>query len=116
MEWLNGNSDNGNMEVDIGFMPQMELSSTAESLPAVTGEEDLREKYIAPNASNQREIVWNEEISMEEAERLLEQEMYPFKKVSLESCSLILCYLKVSCDWRAVKKTGNFVLSLPNFR
>lgn len=91
MEWLSGNSDNGNMEVDIGFMPQMELSSTTESLPAVTGEEDWRAKYITPNASDQREIVWNEEISMEEAERLLEQEMYPFKKVGLSGVMLLSC-------------------------
>lgn len=84
--------------MDIGFVPQMELSSTAESLPAVTGEEDRRGEYITPDASNQhREIVWSEEISMEEAERLLEQEMYPFKKVRLGSCPLLVLF-EVSCD------------------
>ena len=32
MEWLNGPQESQNMEVDIGYMPQMELKSTGPSI------------------------------------------------------------------------------------
>ena len=32
MEWLNGPRESENMEVDIGFMPQMELKATRSSV------------------------------------------------------------------------------------
>ena len=41
MEWLNG-PGNDDMEVDIGYMPQMELRSSRRSQPAVIGDFDYR--------------------------------------------------------------------------
>lgn len=83
MEWLTGSQESGNMEVDIGYMPQMELLSTTESHPAVLDGVDHRDGYIPsrPNESK-TDVIWKEEISVAEAERLLEVEMYPFKKVT----------------------------------
>ncbi|KAK1340354.1 hypothetical protein QTO34_018922 [Cnephaeus nilssonii] len=40
MEWLYGASENSNMEVDIGYIPQMELEATGPSIPAVILDED----------------------------------------------------------------------------
>lgn len=93
MEWLTGSQESGNMEVDIGYMPQMELLSTTESLPAVLDGVDHRDGYIPsrPNESK-TDVIWKEEISVAEAERLLEVEMYPFKKVD-ESLKLSWLFL-----------------------
>lgn len=85
MEWMNGPSEVENMEVDIGYMPKMELHAPNPS-SQVTIYSESGEVLYEP--SNQQEmssgtIQWDEEISMEEALVLLEKEMYPFKKVRL---------------------------------
>uniref|UniRef100_A0A7M7PUL0 EF-hand domain-containing protein n=1 Tax=Strongylocentrotus purpuratus TaxID=7668 RepID=A0A7M7PUL0_STRPU len=83
MEWMNGPNEVENMEVDIGFMPKMELHAPNPS-SQVTIYSESGEVLYEP--SNQQEmssgtIHWDEEISMEEALVLLEKEMYPFKKI-----------------------------------
>lgn len=63
LEWLNDPGDDStmeNMEVDIGFVPRMELLADLQDVPA---------------------FDWDEEISMEEAFDRIEVTMYPFKQV-----------------------------------
>uniref|UniRef100_A0A8C4T3Q7 Selenoprotein N n=1 Tax=Erpetoichthys calabaricus TaxID=27687 RepID=A0A8C4T3Q7_ERPCA len=87
MEWLYGASESSNMEVDIGFLPQMELEASGPSTPSVIHDEngnviDRRDVNSEPIQFVFEEIAWQSEISMEEALRRLEVTMYPFKKVS----------------------------------
>ena len=42
MEWLNGPVETENMEVDIGYMPEMDLKSTGPSQPAILNGHDIR--------------------------------------------------------------------------
>ena len=79
MEWV---LDNGpdSLEVDIGYIAQMELRSTGPSVPAIVDSGlDIRDHFIEPHPGE--EISWLEEISDEEARRKLEVVFYPFKKV-----------------------------------
>lgn len=81
MEWLNGPETDENMEVDIGFIPQMEIQITSPSkkVPKDVQEKELPEdKNMAKNVQNMK---WKKEISMYDAERSLEIAFYPFKKV-----------------------------------
>uniref|UniRef100_A0A8D2KU56 Selenoprotein N n=1 Tax=Varanus komodoensis TaxID=61221 RepID=A0A8D2KU56_VARKO len=85
MEWLYGTLEGSNMEVDIGYLPQMELESLGPSIPSVIHDEngnviDSREE--GPIQFIFEEIAWQREISWEEAAGKLEVAMYPFKKVS----------------------------------
>ncbi|KAF7242400.1 Selenoprotein N [Varanus komodoensis] len=84
MEWLYGTLEGSNMEVDIGYLPQMELESLGPSIPSVIHDEngnviDSREE--GPIQFIFEEIAWQREISWEEAAGKLEVAMYPFKKV-----------------------------------
>lgn len=86
MEWLYGASESSNMEVDIGYLPQMELRAARPSTPSVVYDEqgnviDSRGEGGEPIQFVFEEIVWSAEISREEAARELEVTMYPFKKV-----------------------------------
>ncbi|KAL1257842.1 hypothetical protein QQF64_011086 [Cirrhinus molitorella] len=86
MEWLYGASESSNMEVDIGYLPQMELRTEGPSTPSVIYDEqgnkiDSRGEGGEPIQFVFEEIVWSEELSREEASRRLEVTMYPFKKV-----------------------------------
>ena len=75
MEWLTRDNEL-DMEVEIGYMPQMELESISASSPGqseATGHQS--------EAGDQR-IVWQEEIERETAEVELEKAMYPFKQVT----------------------------------
>ena len=86
MEWLNGPQE-GNMEVDIGFMPQMELNITRGSVQAIYGGEDLRTSYIPTTDDYQQAvsaIQWTQELTFAEVEEKLEVRLYPFKKVCKE--------------------------------
>lgn len=86
MEWVTGVNEGENLEVDIGFVPQMEIKLTAPSIPVPEGEDHLRDFQIYPNpekAENVEDIKWTEEISFKQAIRNLEVEMYPFKKVGI---------------------------------
>ncbi|KAF6111305.1 selenoprotein N [Phyllostomus discolor] len=87
MEWLYGASENSNMEVDIGYIPQMELEATGPSIPSVILDEDgnMIDSRLPSGEPLQfvfEEIKWQQELSWEEAARRLEVAMYPFKKVT----------------------------------
>lgn len=87
MEWLYGASENSNMEVDIGYIPQMELEAVGPSVPSVILDEDGNVIDSRPPSGEPlqfvfEEIKWQQELSWEEAARRLEVAMYPFKKVA----------------------------------
>lgn len=87
MEWLYGASEGSNMEVDIGYIPQMELEALGPSVPSVILDEDgnLIDSRLPSGEPLQfvfEEIQWQQELSWEEAARRLEVAMYPFKKVT----------------------------------
>uniref|UniRef100_A0A8C9MWP1 Selenoprotein N n=1 Tax=Serinus canaria TaxID=9135 RepID=A0A8C9MWP1_SERCA len=87
MEWLYGASESSNMEVDIGYLPQMELESTGPSVPTVIHDEDgkvlaSRDPSGEPIQFVFEEITWQQEIPWQEAAHRLEVAMYPFKKIS----------------------------------
>eukprot|EP00117_Sycon_ciliatum_P049197 scpid65115/ scgid34918/ Selenoprotein N len=100
MEWQTGHGGIENMEVDIGFLPQMELRMHAPSVRApdpLEGEvEDengtTRRVFVMPDAdnlhestqeqhTNPSEMKWNSKISEEEAASILEKAFFDFKKV-----------------------------------
>ena len=86
MEWMNGPKVQENAEVDIGFMPRMELLSVAPSIPAFNGTGDQRERRMQDQNRTQTltalsNIKWKAEMSEAKAKRLLEVQLYPFKKV-----------------------------------
>uniref|UniRef100_A0A7N8Y2R3 Selenoprotein N n=1 Tax=Mastacembelus armatus TaxID=205130 RepID=A0A7N8Y2R3_9TELE len=87
MEWLYGASESSNMEVDIGYLPQLELQSTGPSTPSIITDEegniiDRRDGNNEPIQFVFEDIHWASEISQQEAARRLELTLYPFKKVS----------------------------------
>lgn len=87
MEWLYGASETSNMEVDIGYIPQMELEATGPSVPSMILDEDgkMIDSRLSSGEPLQfvfEDIKWHQELSWEEAARRLEVAMYPFKKVS----------------------------------
>lgn len=96
MEWLNGPETGENMEVDIGFIPQMDITITSPS-KKVSKEDQQKElpedKNMAKTIQNMK---WTKEISMYDAERNLEIGFYPFKKVYL-SYFQTLVIVKTNC-------------------
>ncbi|NWW70300.1 SELN protein, partial [Climacteris rufus] len=87
MEWLYGASESSNMEVDIGYLPQMELEATGPSVPSVIHDEqgnvlDSREPSGEPIQFVFEEITWQQHIPWAQAAQKLEVAMYPFKKIS----------------------------------
>uniref|UniRef100_M4A024 Selenoprotein N n=1 Tax=Xiphophorus maculatus TaxID=8083 RepID=M4A024_XIPMA len=86
MEWLYGASESSNMEVDIGYLPQLELRSAGPSTPSVIVDEDgnvidSRDGRGEPIRFVFEEIRWTSAINQEEASHRLEVTFYPFKKV-----------------------------------
>uniref|UniRef100_S4RML1 Selenoprotein N n=1 Tax=Petromyzon marinus TaxID=7757 RepID=S4RML1_PETMA len=86
MEWLFGSMDQGNMEVDIGFMPKMELVAEGPSVPALIYDENgnainTSDPDVEPIQFVFENIEWRSEISFQEAYRQMEVAMYPFKKI-----------------------------------
>ncbi|KAL3872735.1 hypothetical protein ACJMK2_035939 [Sinanodonta woodiana] len=84
MEWLNGPKENENMEVDIGYMPEMALNITGVSIKLGPENQYIRDIPIPqdPNLLQKvKDIKWSKEITQQEAHRKLEVYMYPFKKV-----------------------------------
>ncbi|KAG7510254.1 hypothetical protein JOB18_016945 [Solea senegalensis] len=86
MEWLYGASESSNMEVDIGYLPQLELQSTGPSTPSIITDEegniiDSRDGATEPIQFIFEDIHWTSEISQQEAARRMEVTLYPFKKV-----------------------------------
>lgn len=87
MEWLYGASESSNMEVDIGYLPQMELLSTGPSTPSIIVDEqgnviDSRDGSSEPIQFVFEDIHWTSELSRQEAARRLDVTFYPFKRVS----------------------------------
>ncbi|KAJ8289348.1 hypothetical protein GJAV_G00000280 [Gymnothorax javanicus] len=88
MEWLYGASESSNMEVDIGYLPQMELRATGPSVPSFIQDEegnviDSRGGGAAdPVQFVFENIEWSSKISTQEAAQRLELMLYPFKKVA----------------------------------
>lgn len=87
MEWLYGASESSSMEVDIGYIPQMELEAMGPSVPSVILDENGNILASRPPSGEPlqfvfEEITWQQELSWEEAARRLEVTMYPFKKVT----------------------------------
>ncbi|CAI9724856.1 selenoprotein N-like isoform X2 [Octopus vulgaris] len=80
MEWLTNVADEVNMEVNIGFLPKMELKSLSRSTVHAN---QLDFEGIDEAVTNQEisSISWTEEISMEEAMKSMEVKMFPFKEV-----------------------------------
>ncbi|KAL4624193.1 selenoprotein N-like [Arapaima gigas] len=88
MEWLYGASESSNMEVDIGYLPQMELQATRPSVPTFIHDEEgnVIDSRVGGAGGDPiqfvfEEIAWKSEISHEEAARRMELTFYPFKKV-----------------------------------
>lgn len=86
MEWLYGASESSNMEVDIGYLPQMELKSIGPSTPSVIIDEygnviDRKDSSQEPIQFVFEDILWTSEISQDEAAHRMEVTFYPFKKV-----------------------------------
>lgn len=96
MEWLNGPKEDGNMEVDIGYVPRMELISSVASTKAIIEVNDgktgiktnisMVKQFTKPVPHDvYKEIIkgikWNKEITVEEALIRLEKSFYPFKEV-----------------------------------
>lgn len=84
MEWLNGPSETENMEVDIGYMPQMMANITDKSRRPRHPHELSGEVPVEVNnqlMESLQNIEWTEEIPQEDALRDLEVKMYPFKQV-----------------------------------
>lgn len=76
MEWLEGPN---NMVVDIGFMPEMSLSSTGPS--EIPKTKPYRDHTVPAKPSGVDNIQWIQEIPLETAFSNLEVKFYPFKQV-----------------------------------
>ena len=68
-----GNPMTTTVEVDIGYIPEMEIS--------LAKQDSVEEKK------------WSEEISMKKAFTLVERHLYPFKAVSYYSCNLLYSHV-----------------------
>lgn len=84
MEWLYGASESSNMEVDIGYLPQLELQSTGPSTPSIITDQEgniIDSQDGEPIQFVFEDIHWTSELSWQEATRRLEVTLYPFMKV-----------------------------------
>lgn len=83
MEWLKNDPDH-TMDVDIGYMKQMELRLTAASRPATYEGYDLRTSLkpeTEPYDARLQDIKWTNEVQVDVCERAMELVFYPFKSV-----------------------------------
>ena len=95
MEWLNAPLSAENMEVDIGYMPQMELRATQSSTdPPTEVGQDRSTVYLEHISQPEVVVDWEVQISREEAMKRLEVQFYQFKQVGhwkySNCCILIL--------------------------
>ena len=79
MEWYD-EGDHEFLEVDIGYVPRMEIISRAPS--AANGG-----KSASGSVSKIPKIEWEQEISVEEADSFLERSFFPFKEVDSQALS-----------------------------
>ena len=85
MEWMTTNNQDENMEVDIGYIEQMELRITASS-QRYDESDDKSNIYVEQNDTNNvfmSDIIWTDEINEYQVKRQLERKLYPFKEVSV---------------------------------
>lgn len=85
MEWLKG-SQAVEMEVDIGYMPQMELRGTGPSRPATWEGKDMRNAFKPELAAAEDELddlEWSREVQVDVCTRAMDIVFYPFQKVTL---------------------------------
>lgn len=106
MEWLNEMIDGEeNMEVDIGFMPRMEVISSRESILL---EENMSVDFMKVSENNLLEnfedLRWSEEIDIEDGYSELEIKFYPFKKVKYFS------YLEAFKEATKMNKLVHFIM------
>lgn len=94
MEWLTNSTNEFDMEVEIGYLPQLELKSTAPSTPPDNEEEVISDNEEEANNSDQSRIVWQEEITREQANLELEKVMYPFKQVTYHDFDKVFDHAK----------------------
>ena len=76
MEWNNG-PEREHMEVDIGYVSKMEISSSGPSVRANSAFKQADNKKLIES------FEWKEEISLENAFENLEKSFYPFKEVKI---------------------------------
>eukprot|EP00795_Rhopilema_esculentum_P003227 gene3227-1546_t len=76
MEWITGKkkvidqaSDPWEMEVDIGYLPEMSL------------ENEFPSRRIGENRKQKEQFAWDNEISPYEAKRILQKKFYPFQEI-----------------------------------
>ncbi|KAF0044298.1 hypothetical protein F2P81_003456 [Scophthalmus maximus] len=110
MEWLYGASESSNMEVDIGYLPQLELQSTGPSTPSIIMDEegniiDSRDRSSEPIQFVFEDIHWTSEISRQDAARRSGRTL---RETVLES-SPVLALLNQSfiSSWSLVKELEN---------
>ena len=72
-------------EVDIGFVPKLRVVSTQ---PSFAWEPDT-ERPVVDIPFNATGIIWDDEISHEEAKVILERTFYPFKKVEFSESTRV---------------------------
>lgn len=92
MEWLTEDNPEG-MEVDIGYMPLMELVGQGRSRPSLMPEKavsrdevELKEGLEFQHVTT-RNFKWDRQITEEAARDLLELEFFPFKRVKYYNLS-----------------------------
>lgn len=84
MEWLNDMEDGEqNMEVDIGYMPRMEIVASGPSIEYSNKGSIVFQKPTAKHSVES--IEWNEEHDINHGFSELEKQFYPFKKVKYYS-------------------------------
>ena len=76
------------MVVDIGFMPEMSLSSTGPS--EIPKTKPYRDHTVPAKPSGVDNIQWIQEIPLETAFSNLEVKFYPFKQVSMLQLSGVI--------------------------
>uniref|UniRef100_A0A7N4NTT8 EF-hand domain-containing protein n=1 Tax=Sarcophilus harrisii TaxID=9305 RepID=A0A7N4NTT8_SARHA len=84
LQWLHGPLLNPH--VDLGYLPQMKLEASGPSMPSSIQDEKSNETDSCLSSKEavqfkMEDIVWQQELSREEAAQQLERAMYDFKKV-----------------------------------
>ena len=85
MEWLNGSEASEKMEVDIGYVSRMEITSSSPSLKSnlfAAGQLHIKPISNEIYQSFLDQIKWKEEIDLHESFVQLEKSFYPFKKIT----------------------------------
>ncbi|GFN82921.1 selenoprotein n [Plakobranchus ocellatus] len=89
MEWLMEDNSEG-MEVDIGFMPMMELVSPRRSRPQASAKDEINDEIQSGTQSEDgsfSHIEWDSQITEEAAKEAMELEFFPFKTIKYYNLS-----------------------------